>query len=94
MGLKDKLTTTGSPFSVANGGTIATNPLATKYSALHADKNGIPGYSLDGNGTPTITAQAAQYNDGIAGAILPPPSLLDDVQNNPDNPTKIYVHPT
>jgi hypothetical protein len=94
MGLKDKLTTTGSPFSVANGGTIATNPLATKLSALHADPTGTPGYSLDGTGTPTITSQAAQYNDGIPGAILPPPALLDNVQNNPDNPTKIYVHPT
>jgi hypothetical protein len=94
MGLKDKLTTTGSPFSVANGGVIATNPLTTKLSALHADASGLPGYSIDGTGTPLITAQAAQYNDGIAGVNLPPPSILDDVQNNPDNPTKIYVHPT
>ncbi len=94
MGLKNKLTTTGSPFSAANGGTIATNPLATKLSALHADPTGISGYSLDGTGTPQITAQAAQYNDGVAGVILPPPSDLDNVLKNPDNPTKKYVYPT
>ena len=90
MGLKDKLTTTGSPFSAANGGTIATNPLTTKLSALHADTTGLPGYSLDGTGTPLITAQAAQYNDGIVGANLPNPSLLDDVSKNPDNSTHKY----
>ena len=93
MGLKDLLTTTGSPLSVANGGVVATNPLTTNLSTLHADPVGNPGYSLDGTGTSTITTQAALYNDGIPGANLPPPSLLDDVQNNPDNPTHIYVHP-
>jgi hypothetical protein len=90
MGLKDKLTTTGSPFSAANGGTIATNPLATKLSALHADPTGISGYSLDGTGAIVINAQTAQYNDGIPGANLPPPALLDDVSNNPDNANHTY----
>lgn len=90
MGLKNKLVTDGSPFSVANGGAIATNPLSTKLSALHADTTGLPGYSLDGTGTATITAQAAQYNDGVAGVILPPPSELDDIQKNPDNSTHTY----
>ncbi len=90
MGLKDKLTTTGSPFSVANGGTISTNPLSTKLSALHADSTGISGYSLDGTGAIVINAQTAQYNDGIPGANLPPPSELDDVLKNPDNATRRY----
>jgi len=90
MGLKDKLTTTGSPFSVANGGAISTNPLATKLSTLHADQAGISGYSLDGTGTPLVTSQTAQYNDGVPGANLPPPSILDDVLKNPDNSNHTY----
>lgn len=90
MGLQDKLTTTGSPLSAANGGNISTNPLATKLSALHADPIGTPGYSLDGTGAIIINNQTAQYNDGIPGAILPPPALLDDVLTNPNNPAYTY----
>ena len=90
MGLKDKLTTTGSPFSVANGGNIATNPLSTKLSTLHASPDGIPGYSLDGTDASIINTQTAQYNDGIPGANLPPPSLLDDVSNHSDNAKHTY----
>ena len=90
MGLKTKLTTTGSPFSVANGGAIATNPLATKTSALHANPAGLSGYSLDGTGAIVINNQTAQYNDGIAGANLPTPSELDNVLKNPDNSNHKY----
>jgi len=93
MGLKDRLTTTGSPFSVANGGAVPTNVLATKLSTLHADPTGLPGYSLDGLNASTVSAQAAQYNDGVAGAQLPPPSLLDNtLTNSPMNPNHQYIN--
>lgn len=73
MGLKDKLTTTGSPLSAANGGAIATNPLATSTSTLHS--NGTTGYSLDG-ADQGVSNLYAQYNDGINNSI-PQPTRLD-----------------
>ena len=76
MGLKDRLTTTGSPFSVANGGAVPTNVLATKLSTLHADPTGLPGYSLDGTNAVLVNGQYNAYLDGV-GNQIPLPSLLD-----------------
>ena len=55
MSLLNKLTQQGSVLSANNGGPIATNPLATKQSKLHADGSN-PGYSLNG-------ANASQVNN-------------------------------
>jgi ABC-type metal ion transport system substrate-binding protein len=74
MGLLTKLTTTGSPFSPANGGNISTNPLATKTSTLHS--NGTTGYSLDGADAAVVNTQYASYRDG-APNVLPQPTTLD-----------------
>lgn len=54
----------------------AETPLATKDSLLHAEKTGAPGYSLNGNFTPTVTKQYNEYDDGVANP-LPQPSILD-----------------
>ena len=75
MGLLTKLTTTGSPFSIANGLPIAVNPLATNSSTLHADGT-LPGYSLDGSGTATVNGQYQAYVDGTPNT-LPAPTTLD-----------------
>jgi hypothetical protein len=76
MGLLTKLTTLGgSPLSVANGGPIAVNPLATQQSKMHANGN-QPGYSVDGSQFSTVNPQYQQYNDGAAN-VLPQPSVLD-----------------
>ena len=75
MGLKDKLQTQGSPYSIANGGTVPVNPLATRQSKLHADGN-LPGYSLNGANAQTVNTQYQQYVDGTNN-ILPLPSQLD-----------------
>ena len=74
MGLKDKLLTDGSPYSVANGGAVAINPLALKTSQLHS--NGVTGYSLDGAAFGPASTAFAQYNDGIVNPI-PLPTTLD-----------------
>ena len=75
MGLLDKLTTAGSPYSYGNGTTPSVNPLATQLSTLHADGS-APGYSLDGSDFSTTNAAFQQYNDGVNN-ILPQPSQLD-----------------
>ncbi len=75
MSLIDKLTTKGSKLSVANGGPISVNPLATQQSKLHADGD-KPGYSVDGANASTVNSQYQQYNDGTTN-ILPRPSNLD-----------------
>ena len=76
MGLLTKLTTLGgSPLSVANGGPIAVNPLATQQSKMHANGN-QPGYSVNGSQFSTVNPQYQQYNDGAVN-VLPQPSLLD-----------------
>ena len=76
MGLLTKLTTLGgSLLSVANGGAIAINPLATQQSKMHANGN-QPGYSVDGSQFSTVNPQYQQYNDGAVN-VLPQPSLLD-----------------
>jgi len=75
MGLLTKLQTAGSTFSIANGGQVATNPLATQQSKLHADGN-APGYSVNGANASLVNSQYQQYVDG-APNILPQPSQLD-----------------
>ena len=75
MGLLTKLTTDGSPYSIANGLPIAVNPLATNSSTLHADGT-LPGYSLDGSGTATVNGQYQAYVDGTPNT-LPAPTTLD-----------------
>ncbi len=75
MGLKDILSTQGSPLSIANGGNVSTNPLAASTSKLHADGN-QPGYSLNGANGQFVNNQYQQYVDGV-GNILPQPSQLD-----------------
>ena len=74
MGLKDKLLTDGSPYSVANGGAVTTNPLTLKTSQLHS--NGVTGYSLDGAAFGPVSTAFSQYNDGISNP-LPFPTALD-----------------
>ena len=75
MGLLDKLTVTGTPYSYGNGTTPTVNPGATQLSILHADGS-APGYSLDGTGFTTVNSAFQQYNDGVNN-ILPQPSQLD-----------------
>ena len=75
MGLLNKLQTQGSILSIANGGVVPVNPLATRQSKLHADGN-QPGYSLNGANVQTVNSQYQQYVDGTNN-ILPPPSQLD-----------------
>lgn len=75
MGLLTKLQTAGSTLSIANGGQVATNPLATQQSKLHADGN-APGYSVNGANTSLVNSQYQQYVDG-APNILPQPTQLD-----------------
>jgi hypothetical protein len=75
MGLLDKLTTAGSPYSYGDGTTPNTNPGATTLSKLHADGN-TPGYSLDGSDFSDVNSAFQQYNDGVNN-ILPQPSQLD-----------------
>ena len=78
MGLKDKLFTAGSPYSIANGTLPATNPLATDTSNLHYNPatNNV-GYSVDGNtASNTAVTDYASYVDGITNPI-PAPTKLD-----------------
>lgn len=75
MGLLNKLTTTGTPFSTGNGQTPSTNLGATTLSKLHAD-GGAPGYSLDGSNFSTVNNAYQAYDDGVTN-ILPQPSQLD-----------------
>jgi len=75
MSLLNKLTQQGSQLSIANGGPVSVNPLATAQSKLHADGN-APGYSLDGSNQAVVNSDYQGYVDGT-GNILPPPSQLD-----------------
>ena len=75
MGLLDKLTTSGTPYSYNNGTTPITNPGATSLSKLHVDGN-QPGYSVDGSNFSNVNAAFQAYNDGVNN-ILPQPSQLD-----------------
>lgn len=75
MSLLNKLTKLGSIFSANNGGPIATNPLATKQSKLHANGN-QPGYSLNGANASEVNSDYQEYRDGATN-ILPQPSQLD-----------------
>jgi len=78
MGLKDKLLSNGSPYSISNGALPATNPLATNQSALHYNPtSGDVGYSVDGNASSnSAVTDYAAYIDGITNAI-PTPTKLD-----------------
>ena len=75
MGLLNKLTTAGSPYSYGSGTTPTVNPGATQQSKLHTDGN-QPGYSVDGSDFSTVNAAFQAYNDGVNN-ILPQPSQLD-----------------
>lgn len=75
MGLLNKLTTAGTPYSYNNGTTPITNPGATSLSKLHVDGN-QPGYSVDGSNFSNVNAAFQAYNDGVNN-ILPQPSQLD-----------------
>jgi hypothetical protein len=76
MGLLDKLTQGGSPYSITgNGQTPSTNVGATQQSKLHADGQ-TAGYSLSGNFSQEVNAAYVSYVDGMPN-ILPQPSQLD-----------------
>jgi len=75
MGLLDKLTTTGTPYSYNNGATPITNPGATSLSKLHVDGN-EPSYSINGANFADVNTAFQAYNDGVNN-ILPQPSQLD-----------------
>lgn len=70
MGLLTLLTNTGSPLSIANGGPVAINPLATAQSKMHYE------YSINGANAQVVNTQYQQYVDGVNN-ILPKPSQLD-----------------
>ena len=77
MGLFDRLTQGGSPYSITgNGSTPLTNVGATQQSKLHASGEEA-GYSLNGNFTQEVNAAyASYYVDGNANN-LSQPSQLD-----------------
>ena len=74
MGLLDKLTTAGSPYSYGSGTTPTVNPGATQQSKLHTDGN-QPGYSINGSGFSTVNAAFQAYNDGVNNILLQPSQL-------------------
>lgn len=84
MGLKDLLSTQGSPLSYANGATPRINSLAGKQSKLHADGNKA-GYSLDGSDFSQVNSAYQSYRDGVVN-FLPQPSLLDINGQKPTSP--------
>lgn len=76
MGLLDRLTQGGSPYSITgNGSTPSTNVGATQQSKLHASGEEA-GYSLNGNFAQEVNAAYVSYVDG-APNVLPQPSQLD-----------------
>lgn len=75
MGLLNKLTTNGTPYSYNNGTTPTTNPGATTLSKLHTNGN-QPGYSLNGADFTDVNTAFQAYNDGYINS-LPQPSQLD-----------------
>jgi len=75
MGIRNLLSTQGSPLSYNNGATPRINSLAGQQSKLHADGN-APGYSLDGTDFSQVNAAYQAYHDGTSNP-LPMPSLLD-----------------
>jgi hypothetical protein len=76
MGLLDKLTQGGSPYSITgNGQTPSTNVGATQQSKLHASGEEA-GYSLSGNFSQEVNEAYVSYVDGMPN-ILPQPSQLD-----------------
>ena len=84
MGLKDLLSTQGSPLSYGNGITPRINNGASKQSKLHADGNQA-GYSLDGSDFTQVNGAYQAYNDGVVN-FLPQPSLLDIDGQKPTGP--------
>lgn len=75
MGLLDKLTTAGSPYSYGDGTTPITNPGATRSSKLHVDGS-EPSYSINGANFTDVNTAFQAYNDGYTNS-LPLPSQLD-----------------
>jgi hypothetical protein len=69
MSLLNKLTQTGSPYSITG------NILATNQSKLHADGSQVS-YSVNGANQSTVNAAYQGYVDGTPN-ILPQPSQLD-----------------
>jgi len=55
------------------------NPLSTISSSLHADREGNPGYSLNGAGLSEVQKLYNEYDDGSTYT-LPPSSDLDNPQ--------------
>jgi hypothetical protein len=77
MGLLDKLTQEGSPYSITgNGSDPSINVGATQQSKLHASGEEA-GYSVNGNFTQEVTTAYASYIDGDSTNGLPMPSELD-----------------
>ena len=89
MGLLTKLQTAGSTLSIANGGQVATNPLATQQSKLHADGT-QPSYSVSGANFGVVNPQFQSYLDGTNNP-LPQPSQLDRDNGNVP-PSKWYLN--
>jgi len=84
MSLLNKLTQTGSPFSITgNGSTPPTNILATNQSKLHADGSQAS-YSVNGANFTQVNNAFQAYVDGMPNN-LPQPSQLD--YNNGTIPT-------
>lgn len=91
MGLKEKLTTVGSKFTYTADGASPTpypelyvpsiNQLATNQSLLHADLNGSPGYSLNGNFQPQVNNDYIAYKDGAPNFL--PQSSIEDLNGVP-----------
>jgi hypothetical protein len=76
MGLLDRLTQGGSPYSITgNGSDPSINVGATQQSKLHASGE-TPGYSLNGNYSQEVNQAYASYVDGKVND-LPRPSQLD-----------------
>lgn len=75
MGILKNLKNVNSNLSKYNGGSIPTNPLATKQSKLHVFQS-KPGYGLNGGFSTDVIKAFNQYNDGVVNN-LPTPSTLD-----------------
>jgi hypothetical protein len=94
MGLLDMLLNQGSPLSIANGGPVPINPLATPQSILHGAGGTQAGYSTTGAGGTQLIIDFNSYVDGVNNS-LPQPSQLDienGVINTPQyNFTQTYL---
>jgi len=76
MGLKDKLLTDESNYSLLNGTNGTTNPLAEASSTLHSDGTEAKSYSLNGSNQSVVNTGYQQYDTGTPN-LLPSPSTYD-----------------